>query len=236
MMAENYGFRRLSKILDSDGSEIREQFIVAGLLLTIFERFKKCVVDRVDGFFSDHIEIRDGRLKYTRGDEFKKLIKEKGVHAPGQHANKEFRAALHWFCDLGAITEDEFNNIERIYALRNDIGHELLQIIADDNKSPIKLDDVLTTFSVYLKVVRWWVKEVEVTTDPDFDQERYDTINWDEVESIDTIFLREIIRKSLLGNTDWQEIEKHVHANQAGSVPNEQAVAVEAGDAVKPKS
>jgi hypothetical protein len=236
MMAENYGFRRLSKILDSDGSEIREQFIVAGLLLTIFERFKKCVVDRVDGFFSDHIEIRDGRLKYTRGDEFKKLIKEKGVHAPGQHANKEFRAALHWFCDLGAITEDEFHDIERIYALRNDIGHELLQIIADDNKSPIKLDDVLTTFSVYLKVVRWWVKEVEVTTDPDFDQERYDNINWDEVESIDTIFLREIIRKSLLGNTDWQEIEKHVHANQAGSVPNEQAVAVEAGDAVKPKS
>ena len=235
-MAENYGFRRLSKILDSDGSEIREQFIVAGLLLTIFERFKKCVVDRVDGFFSDHIEIRDGRLKYTRGDEFKKLIKEKGVHAPGQHANKEFRAALHWFCDLGAITEDEFHDIERIYALRNDIGHELLQIIADDNKSPIKLDDVLTTFSVYLKVVRWWVKEVEVTTDPDFDQERYDNINWDEVESIDTIFLREIIRKSLLGNTDWQEIEKHVHANQAGSVPNEQAVAVEAGDAVKPKS
>jgi hypothetical protein len=57
------------------------------------------------------------------------------------------RAALHWFCDLGAITEDEFNDIERIYALRTDIGPELFQVIADDNKNPIKLDDVLTTFS-----------------------------------------------------------------------------------------
>jgi hypothetical protein len=235
-MAEYCEFRRLRAIFDSDGSEIREQFIFAGLLLTIFERFKKYVVDQVDGFFSNHIEICDGHLKYTRGGKFKKLIKEKGVHAPGQHANKEFRAALHWFCDLGAITEDEFNDIERIYALRNDIGHELFQVIADDNKNPIKLDDVLTTFSVYLKVVRWWVKEVEATTDPDFDQEKYDNTNWDEVESIDTVFLREIIRKSLLGDTDWQEIEKHVHANQAASVADKRAVGAEAGDGLKLKS
>jgi hypothetical protein len=235
-MAENYEFRRLRSIFDGDGSEIREQFILAGLLLTIFERFKEYVIDHVDGYFSDHVEIRDGRLKYTRGDEFKKLIREKSDHAPGQHANKVFRAALHWFYDLGAITEDEFNDIERIYALRNDIGHELFQVIADDRKSQIKLDDVLTTFSVYLKLVGWWVKEVEATTDPDFDQERYDNTNWDEVVSPDTIFLWEIIRKSLLGNMDWQEIERHVHANQAASVADEQAVAMEAGNVVKPKS
>ena len=226
-MAENHEFRRLRAIFDSDGSEIREQFILAGLLLTIFERFKKYVVDQVDGFYSDHVEIRDGNLKYTRGEKFKKLIKEKGIHAPGQHANKEFRAALHWFCSLGAITEDELNDIELIYALRNDIGHELFQVIADDNKNPIKLDDVLTTFSVYLKIVRWWVKEVEATTDPDFDQEKYDNTNWDEVESIDTIWLREIIRKSLLGDMGWQEIEKLAHANQAASVADKQPVGVE---------
>jgi hypothetical protein len=211
-VAVKYESRRLRAIFDGDGSEIREQFILAGLLLTIFERFKKYVIGQVDGFFSHHIEIRDGDLKYTRGAEFKKLIKEKGVGAPGQHANKEFRAALHWFCDLGAITEDESNNVERVYDLRNDIGHELYRIIADDNKNPIKLDDVLTTFSVYLKVVRWWVKEVEATTDPDFDQERYDNTNWDAVESPDTVFLREIIRKSLLSAAEWQEIDKYVHA------------------------
>jgi hypothetical protein len=217
-MAENYEFRRLRAIFDGDGSEIREQFILAGLLLTIFERFKRYVVEQVDGFFSSHFEVRDGDLKYTRGEKFKRLIKEKGVGALGHHANKEFRAALHWFCDLEAITKDEFNDVERIYTLRNDIGHELFHIIADDNKNPIKVDDVLTTFSVYLKIVRWWVKEVEAATDPDFDQEKYDNTNWDEVESSDTVFLREIIRKSLLSEAEWQEIEKHVHANQGASV------------------
>lgn len=209
-MAETYEFRRLRAILDGDGLEIREQFIFAGLLLTIFERFKKYVIDQVDGFFANRVYLMDGELKYARGDEFKKLIKEKGIGLPGQHANKEFRAALHWFYDLGAITEDELNDVERIYALRNNIGHELFRIIADDNTNPIKLDDVLITFSVYLKIARWWWKEVEATTDPDFDQQKYDNTNWDEVESSDTLFLREIIRKSLLGDVEWQEIAKHV--------------------------
>ena len=205
-MAQTYDFKRLKSIFDGDGSEIREQFILAGLLLTIFERFKTYVVERVDGFFSDHFEVRAGFLKYTRGDEFKKLIKEKGSGVLGQHRNKEFRAALHWFYELGAITGDEFSDIERIYSLRNEIGHELFRIVADDYKNPIKIDDVLTTFSVYLKIVRWWIKEVEATTDPDLDQEKYDNTKWDGAESAETIFLREIISKSLRGNGEWQEI------------------------------
>ena len=66
-MVEIYEFRRMRKIFDGDGSEIREQFIFAGLLLTIFEWFKKYVVDQVNGFYSDHIEIRDGHVNLTLG-------------------------------------------------------------------------------------------------------------------------------------------------------------------------
>jgi hypothetical protein len=238
-MVEIYEFGRLRKIFDGDGSEIREQFIFAGLLLTIFERFKKYVVEQLVWYLSDPsdpIEIRDGYPKYTRGDKFKKLIKEKGFHAPGQHANKEFRAALHWFCDLGAITEDEFNDVERVYALRNDIGHELYEIIADDKKSSIKLDDVLTTFAIYLKIVRWWIKEVEVPINPDFDdQEIYDNTDWDEVETGETTFLRTIIRKSLLSDAQWQEIDKHFQAKQTVSVAGEQAVGAEASMPARPE-
>ena len=99
-MTETYEFKRLKAIFEGDGSDIREQFIFAGLLLTIFERFKKYVVEQVDGFFSNHFNIIDGKLQYTRGERFNNLIKEKGGHLPGQHANKEFRATLHWFYDF----------------------------------------------------------------------------------------------------------------------------------------
>ena len=150
----NYQIKRLRAVFEEDGTGIRKQFIYAGLLLTIFERFKRYAIDHVDSFFSDHIQFKDGVLKYTRGEEFKKLIKESGHGQSGQHNNKDFRAALRWFLDLGAIDQSEFDQVERLYSLRNDIGHELLQIIAADEKSPISLFDVVLTFGVYVKIVR----------------------------------------------------------------------------------
>ena len=205
MQETPYEYKRLLAIFESDGSEIRQQLLFAGLLLMIFERFKAYIVDQVDGFFSSHVEIKDGGLLYRRGEKFKKLIKEKGAGEAGQHANKEFRAALHWFYDLEAITKAEFDDVERIYVLRNEIGHELFRIIADDRKNPITIEDVLTSFTVYLKIVRWWIKEIEATTDPDFDQEKYDNTDFDSADSGDTLFLREIIRKTLVGDADLSE-------------------------------
>jgi len=200
-------FKRTQAVFEGDGTAIRDQLIYAGLILTIFERLKTCVIDHVDGFFSDHIQIEDGHLTYTRGAQFKNIIKEKGAGEPGQHGNKAFRSALHWFHELGAITTIELDEVERIYILRNEIGHELFRIIADDTKNPIELNDVLIAFSVYLKITRWWVKEVEATTDPRFDAEKYDNTDWDKVESMDTLLLREIIRKALGDENPWQDCE-----------------------------
>jgi hypothetical protein len=201
-------FQRLRAIFEEDGAEVRRQLILSGLLLMIFERFKKYAIDQVDGFFSDHTEIKNGGLSYVRGEEFKKLIKDKGLGEPGQHTNTAFRAALHWFLELKAITADELELVERLYSLRNEIGHELLRILADDAKAPIALADTLMIFAVYVKIVRWWVKEIDSTIDPDFDQERHENTDWDATETTDTIFLREIIHKALAGDAEWEAVRE----------------------------
>lgn len=207
-MTQTFEFKKLNKIIEGDGSEIREQLILAGLLLMLFERFKKYTLDQVEGFFSSHYEFKKGNIVYRRGEEFKKLIKESGKGEDGQHGNEAFRAALKWFHDFEAISKEELNEIERLYILRNVIGHELFAIIADDNKHPIKIEDICTVFVVYLKIVRWWIKEIEAVTDPDFDQEKYENSDFDSAESFDTIFLREILKKGLIGNADVNEILK----------------------------
>jgi hypothetical protein len=200
--------RRLKSIFDGDGTEIREQFIYAGLLLTIFERLKTYVVNQVDGFFSNHIEFRGGETKYRRAEKFKTLIKERGNGQPGQHNNQVFRAALHWFHECGAIDKEELDDVERLYSLRNEIGHELLLILAEDGKQPITIYDVLLAFIVYVKIVRWWWKEVECATDPDMTKEKHDSVDWDEVETTDTMLLREIFNKALSDNLLWQDMQK----------------------------
>ncbi|HTY53876.1 MAG TPA: hypothetical protein VMB26_01685 [Candidatus Binataceae bacterium] len=199
---------KLTVAFEGDGDEIRRQLIYSGLLLIIFERFKEYIVDQVDGFFSDHVEIKDGDLLYTRGQEFKNLIREKGRGNPGDHNNTVFRAALYWFHDLGAITKAEFDDVERIYRLRNEIGHDLFRIVADDKVEAIALHDVVTAFSIYLKVVRWWIKEVMATTDPELDPDR--TANFDDSESTDTMILRVIIRKALVGAMSDEDIARLV--------------------------
>ena len=78
--------------MDGAGVDIRQQLILAGLLLMLFERFKKYALDRVEGFFSDHFEFREGSLFYRRGEEFKKLIQEHGKGESGQQGNGAFRA------------------------------------------------------------------------------------------------------------------------------------------------
>ena len=215
-MSDSWEFKRLKAIWDGDGSDLREQFIYAGLLLTIFERFKNYVVDHVDGFLSNQMQIADGDLRCIRSDEFKRLIKERGMGKPGQHRNKDFRAALHWFYDLHAISKEELDEVERIYLLRNEIGHELFRILADDSKAPLELKDVLVTFGIYVNIVRWWVKEVEVPINPDFAKDYY-SIEVDDIESTDTIFLREIIHKTLSGNPSWEELQGHINSDSAGT-------------------
>ncbi|WP_342628336.1 hypothetical protein AAC691_20925 [Nguyenibacter vanlangensis] len=196
-------FTKLNSVFTDDGTNVRRQFVLAGLILTTFERFKKYTIDRVDGFFSQHIEISNGELCYIRGNEFKRLIRETGSGKDGQHSNKAFRAALHWFCDANAIDLGELNEIERLYTIRNEIGHELLLILADDRKLPLTLSDVLFIFSIYVKIVRWWIKEIEMTTEPDITRDQYESIDWHQVETIDTIILREILQKALSNDIEW---------------------------------
>ncbi|MEA2908506.1 MAG: hypothetical protein QOJ15_587 [Bradyrhizobium sp.] len=201
-------FKRLQAIIDGDGSEIRQQFIYAGLLLTIFERFKDYVVDRVDEFLAHRFEVRDGDLIFTRSEEFKAIIKEKGMGDAGQHRNKDFRAALRWLHGFNAIDQAELDHVERLYGLRNEIGHELFRIVADDAKAPIQIIDVVMTLAIYVKVVRWWIKEIDAATDPDMTKEKYESAAWDSAESSDTVFLRLILRKSLAGDRDWEDLQR----------------------------
>jgi hypothetical protein len=203
-------FKRLQAIIDGDGTEIRRQFTLAGLLLTIVERFKEYAVAQVDSFFAHRFEFRDGELSVIRGAAFKAMIKEKGKGQPGQHANRDFRAALHWFREMNAIDQHEMDEVERLYARRNEIGHELFAIIADDRKEPLKPSDVAMALGIYVKMVRWWIREIDATTDPDMTREKYDSINWDAVESADTAFLRLILQKALAGDPEWEALQDAV--------------------------
>jgi hypothetical protein len=202
-------------ILNNDGEIIQEHFIFCGLIVLIFEQFKKFTIERVDGFFAKHVEIKNGHLSYDRGEKFKEFIKNRGKGETGQHTNKDFRAAIHWFCDLGAITSEELNTTERMYNLRNKISHELFRTLFEDNS--IKLIDILDLFCIYVKLCKWWIKNIEIETDPDMTEEKYNKIDWDQVESVEISMMRIIIQKSLSNHEEWKNMSKIFEEHEKNS-------------------
>lgn len=69
-----------------------------------------------------------------------------------------------------------------------------------NNKPAIKIQDIVTTFNIYLKIIRWWMKEIEATTNPDFVQAKYKNTDLDSAQTFGTLILRTIIQKALPGN------------------------------------
>lgn len=45
------------------------------------------------------------------------------------------------------------------------------------------------TIEIIEKVDKWWIKEIEIPTNPDFDDMDYDEIKWDEVLSGNMILI-----------------------------------------------
>jgi hypothetical protein len=193
-MQKEFNIEKIKQILDGNFEKSKEQLIYASLLIMIFEEFKKLVLDNVESFFSSRFYMENGNLVFERGEEFKKLIKEYGKGKHGQHKKGDFRAAMNFFESHNAISQEENNEVERLFLLRNDIGHELFGILFDDNIHPITKEDILFVYLMFLKILRWWYKEIEATTNPDYDQETYELTDFDNVHTGQSIILQVLVK------------------------------------------
>ena len=72
-----------------------------------------------------------------------------------------------------AITQEDFDNYQKIRKRRNEITHELLKNLnIGFTEDDIKLFVTLT--NLYEKIDRWWINEIEIPTSADEIPEDYD--------------------------------------------------------------
>lgn len=191
-----FTFEKIQSILDGDMAKVKKQLLYAGLLLLIFESFKKRIVYKVDYFFGGELKLVDGMFSIVKkSKEFIEYIKQNGEGEKEHHNNLSFRSALKWFKDLGAICQKEFDEFERIYLIRNNIAHELINIIVDDNLQYIKQQDIEFIITIYTKIEFWWFKEIEVTTNPMLAYK--DSQNFEQFETCEIFLLKLVLTKIL---------------------------------------
>lgn len=146
--------------------EIKKNLIDASLYLSFFEVLNTAIVERIADFFN--MEFKDGR--FITSEEYKEEIINRKINGK----TNIFLSSCLWLIDNGVITQDEYDLIIKIKEHRNRIAHDLLEFLFDSeyviDKDLFNQIEILT-----LKIVKWWIVEVEVPLNPDFDGQEIDS-------------------------------------------------------------
>ncbi len=173
--------------------EIKKNLIDASLFLSFFEILNSEIIERIFDFYSN--EFRDG--KWIASDKYNETIVNRKINGK----TNIFLSSCQQLLDNNTITQDDFDQIKKIKEHRNRIAHDLPKFLFDSeyviDKDLFNQIKVLT-----LKIAKWWIIEVEIPTDPQFDGQEIDT------EGI--IPGQEMILNYIfnIANTDIEEFER----------------------------
>ena len=140
---------------------LRTNLIVASLFITAFEMLKDSIIGRSRDFFTDGF---DGN-GWIINDNYKTKVLS---------LNKSFLyASLEWLKNMNVIHDSDVEEFNKIKNCRNDIVHEIAQYISKRPKiDPLPLFS--TMMDLLHKIEKWFIFNIEIPTNPDFDGQEID--------------------------------------------------------------
>lgn len=125
------------------------------------EMLTQAITRRPHEFFADSWTAEKGWLLSDRYREKVLALDPKGKGDP-------LRGSLAWLHQNGVIDAADIDTHRELTETRNQIAHELAQIMSGS-----KLPDLGAHFprliGLVSKIERWWIVNVEIATDPDYD-------------------------------------------------------------------
>lgn len=140
---------------------LRQNLMLSSMFITAYEILKESIVDHIKQFFITGFDQTGWRIdpKYTS----EVLARNR---SPVQ-------ASLLWLQEQGAIDQSDIEGFEKVRKCRNEITHELLRLLSEG----IGLERV-NMFTEMVRILRkietWWIVNVEIPTNPDFDGNEVD--------------------------------------------------------------
>ena len=144
---------------------IRNTFVSAGLFLVAHEMLLDSIKRHPLDFFAN-------RWTQEGPEESEKYRKEVlGLDPKG--ANDPVRGSIAWLRRMGALDAGDELAIKRVTDERNRLAHELSGMI-HGTKPRNFVEHYPTLVGLVSKVEKWWIINVEMATDPDFDGQDVD--------------------------------------------------------------
>ena len=140
---------------------VRTKFVAIGLYMVGHEMLLDALRDRPRDFFATDW-TPDGVSLPSSDYETEVLALD-----PKGKANA-LRGAVAWLLDLEAIDDADVSSLREFTDARNTIAHELHKVVG--GHATLELAGLFPRLVALLtKVERWWVINVELATNPDFD-------------------------------------------------------------------
>lgn len=147
------------RFLDPD--VVRPSLFLATMFITTFEILKDSIVDNIRSF-------------YTTGFDEHGPTVESGYQSEVLSKNKSpLYASLQWLCEHGAIDDEDLVTFEKLKNTRNLLAHQLFSVVTGQVESAHEVEfDALV--ALLRKISVWWVVNVEIPTNSDFDAQEID--------------------------------------------------------------
>ena len=135
---------------------LRSNLIVTSIYITAFEILKKSIIERLKLFYANGFD-QNGRIV---SDDYRTKVLSKN--------ESPLYASLQWLKESSAISDTDLEQFKEIKKTRNRMAHEIPDLLG----SEIVLDiakPLGNLISLLNKIELWWITEVDIPTNPDFD-------------------------------------------------------------------
>ena len=136
---------------------IRPVLISASIYIAGFEALKDAIVERIRDFFCHGF------------DEYGDKIDPRYQSEVLSRNRSPVYASLDWLKEMNAIDDADIRSFEGIKNCRNDLAHRLLSMLGSEVAVPDFAKSFQDMATSLRKIEVWWIKEVEILTNPDFD-------------------------------------------------------------------
>jgi hypothetical protein len=144
-----------------DPEVVRPSLFMATMFITTFEILKNSIVDRIRDFYLIGWSVEGNTVSPDYAA--KVLSLNKSV----------VYASLNWLMERQAIDESDLVTFEQLKKTRNLLAHKLFDVVTGQAES-LHEEQFTVLVELLRKIEIWWVVNVEIPINPDYDDEEID--------------------------------------------------------------
>lgn len=172
---------------------VRSKLITGGMFLVGYETLIASITEHLVSFFANHWTAEGPQIS----EKYKKEVLGRDPKSKGDR----LRGSIAWLRENDVISEDDETAIRTVTEARNRVAHELVGFVAG-SKSLDYMEHFGTLQTLVEKIERWWIVNVELATDPDFDDVEVDP---EQIVSGPSLMMQVLVQVALgTGEGAWE--------------------------------